>query len=134
MKRSSRYLKSASRPILLMFLALLSVTVAARQAQAQRPAAPGGNAPAGNAENGKKAYTRHSCFSCHGYSGDGGTGPRLAQNPIAFPAFRQYVRRPKRYMPPYGTLVTDQEMADIFAFLKTMPPSPDAKSIPLLKD
>jgi hypothetical protein len=35
-------------------------------------------------------------------------------------------------MPPFGTQVPDQELADIYAFLKSIPASPDPKSIPLL--
>ncbi len=44
----------------------------------------------------------------------------------------QYVRRPKRTMPPFGTQVSDQELVDMYTFIKSIPPSPDPKSIPLL--
>lgn len=90
------------------------------------------NAPAGNIENGKKAFRAHGCVSCHSYSGQGGAGARLAQNPITFQAFVNYVRRPKGTMPPFGNQVTDTELRDIYAYLKSVPPSPDPKSIPLL--
>jgi mono/diheme cytochrome c family protein len=94
---------------------------------------PGGqSSPAFNIENGKKLFKTHGCASCHSYSGQGGAGARLAQNPIAFEAFVNYVRRPKGSMPPFGTQVTQAELADIYAFLKSVPPSPDPKSIPLL--
>ncbi len=118
--------------VVLGLIALSSLDIAAAFAQNQKPASPGGAPPAGNVENGKKAFIQHGCFSCHGFSGEGGPGARLAQNPIPFQAFVQYVRRPKRTMPTYGTQVPDQELADIYAFLKTIPPSPDPKSIPLL--
>ena len=91
-------------------------------------------APQGNAEKGKESFTAHSCFSCHGYSAWGGTGPRLAQNPITFQAFISYVRKPKGAMPAFGSQVTAAELADIYAFLKSIPPSPDPKTIPLLND
>jgi mono/diheme cytochrome c family protein len=94
-------------------------------AQAQRP-------PAANIENGKKQFKAHGCASCHSYSGQGGAGARLAQNPISFQAFVSYVRKPKGSMPPFGNQVTETELADIYAFLKSVPPSPDPKSIPLL--
>lgn len=113
-------------------VALSSLDIAAVLAQNQKPAAQAGAVPAGNVENGKKAFIQHGCFSCHGFSAEGGPGARLAQNPIPFQAFVQYVRRPRRSMPPYGTQVSDQEMADIYAFIKSIPPSPDAKNIPLL--
>ncbi len=133
MNRSSESRASIRRLVSAVAI-LLSLAIPALLVPAQKPAAPAGAAPAGNVENGKQSFIQHGCFSCHGYSGHGGTGPRLAQNPITFQSFRQYVRRPKRAMPPYGTLVTDSEMADIYAFLKTIPPSPDPKSITLLKD
>ena len=57
---------------------------------------------------------------------------RLAQNPITFQAFVNYVRMPRGSMPPFGNQVREAELADIYAFLKSVPPSPDPKSIPLL--
>jgi len=115
----------------LALVALTSADIAAVFAQNQKPASQAA-APAGNVENGRKAFIQHGCFSCHGYSAEGGPGARLAQNPIPFQGFVQYVRRPRRSMPPYGTQVSDQELADIYAFIKSIPPSPDAKTIPLL--
>jgi mono/diheme cytochrome c family protein len=114
------------------FVTLLSLNIAAIFAQSQKPAAPAGTAPAANIANGRKAFIQHGCFSCHGFSGEGGRGARLAQSSIPLQAFAQYVRRPNRSMPPFGTQVSDQEMADIYAFIKSIPPSPDLKSIPLL--
>ena len=90
--------------------------------------------PQGNAEKGKQSFTAHSCYSCHGYSGWGGTGPHLAQNPITFQAFVSYVRKPKGNMPAFGSQVTMAELADIYAFIKSIPVSPDPKTIPLLND
>jgi len=88
--------------------------------------------PAGNIENGKKRFQAHGCVSCHSFSGQGGAGARLAQNPITFQAFMNYVRKPKGSMPAFGSQVTEAELADIYAFLKSIPPSPDPKTIPLL--
>ena len=116
------------------FIALLSLGIASIFAQSQKPAAPAGKATAvnNNVENGRKAFVEHGCYSCHGYSGQGGRGARLAQSPIPLQAFAKYVQRPNRAMPPFGTQVSDQELADIYAFIKSIPPSPDPKSIPLL--
>lgn len=110
------------------FVAFLSLATAFPQSQ--KAAAPGDKA--GNIENGRQAFLKHGCFSCHGYSGEGGRGARLVQNPIPLDVFAQYVREPKRNMPPFGTQVSEQELADMYAFLKSIPPSPNAKSIPLL--
>jgi mono/diheme cytochrome c family protein len=90
--------------------------------------------PAGNIENGKERFKVHGCTSCHGYSGQGGAGARLAQNPITLEAFKNYVRRPKGSMPPFGNQLTEAEFADIYAYLKSVPPSPDPKTIPLLNE
>jgi mono/diheme cytochrome c family protein len=114
------------------FIALLSLNIGGIFAQSQKPVATDGKTAAGNVENGRKAFTRHGCFSCHGYSGEGGRGARLAQSLPPFEAFAQYVRRPQRTMPPFGNQVSDQELADMYAFIKTVQPSPDLKSIPLL--
>ena len=108
---------------------------AAVWAQTQKPAAQSGAAPAGNIENGRKAFIQHGCFSCHGYSGEGGPGARLAQDPIPLQGFVQYVRRPRRTMPPFGSdVVTDKELTDIYAYIKSIPASPDPKNIPLLNN
>ena len=111
---------------------LLVVAVPVLGGQAQQQPRRTQAAPAGNIENGKKQFKTHGCANCHSYSGQGGAGARLAQNPITFQAFVNYVRRPKGSMPPFGNQVTEAELTDIYAFLKSVPPSPDPKSIPLL--
>src|SRR5262245_2190640 len=64
--------------------------------QAQTPQQPRRTQPAqaGNIENGKNQFKARGCVSCHSYSGQGGAGARLAQNPITFQAFLSYVRKP----------------------------------------
>ena len=115
--------------------ALLGLCSTAALGQAQKPAAQSAAAPAGNIDSGRKAFIQHGCFSCHGFSGEGGPGARLAQNPIPLQGFVQYVRRPKRTMPPFGSdVVSDKELADIYAFIKSIPPSPEPKNIPLLNN
>ena len=97
------------------------------------PAPSAQSAPAGNAENGKKIYTSYGCYQCHGYAAQGGAGARLAPRPMAFAAFSRYIRRPTAQMPPYtAKVVSDQELADIYAFLQTIPPPPAANTIPIL--
>ena len=60
-------------------------------------------------------------------------GARLAPRPIAFAAFQKYLRQPTGQMPPYrATVLIDQELADIYAFLRSVPTSQAAKTIPLL--
>lgn len=89
--------------------------------------------PAGNAQNGKRLFDKYGCYQCHGFDGHGGAGARLSPNAIAFNAFSKYVRQPTGEMPPYtAKVVSDQELTDIFAFLKSLPPPTPAKNIPLL--
>ena len=87
----------------------------------------------GDVKNGQRIFESYGCYQCHGHDGHGGAGARLAPNPIPFTAFARYVRQPTGEMPPYTSkVVTDQELADIFAFLKSLPPPPPVKSVPLL--
>jgi mono/diheme cytochrome c family protein len=89
-----------------------------------------------NIENGKKLFTSYGCYECHGREGQGSpySGARLAPHPIALRAFIAYVRQPAGQMPPYTAKVaSESELADIWAFLNSLPPPPPAKSIPLLK-
>jgi mono/diheme cytochrome c family protein len=93
-------------------------------------------APAGSAERGYQAYMKYQCYTCHGTVGQGadrGTGPKLAPNPISFEGFVHQLRTPRQDMPAYRKqFVSDQEVDDIYAYLKSIKPSPSAKDIPLL--
>ena len=120
-------------------LVALSLLFLGARALAQGTSAPAGNAaaaaPAGNVANGKKLYNDIGCWQCHGYSGQGGAGAKLAPDPIPFAGFTRYIRKPTAAMPPYtAKVVSDAQLADIYAFLKTIPKPPDPKSIPLLNN
>jgi ubiquinol-cytochrome c reductase cytochrome c subunit len=93
------------------------------------------DAPRGNAANGKKLFETIGCFECHGYAGQGGgAGPKLVE-PIAFPAFIVQLRTPRQAMPPYTTRVlSDQQAADIYAHLLTLPKPNDPATIPMLRN
>ena len=103
-------------------------------AESQGVASKSAETPSGNAENGKKLYLRYGCNACHGTQAHGGgSGPELGPNAIPFEAFRAYVHHPAAEMPPYTEkVVSDQQWADIYAFIKSVPRPPDAKTIPLL--
>jgi mono/diheme cytochrome c family protein len=116
------------RGILMVFL-LLTVTLSAG-----RPALGQAAPPAGNLQNGKKIFSTYGCYQCHGFEGQGGAGARLAPRPIAFNSFLKYVRQPTAEMPPYTSkVVSDQELADIYAYLQSIPAPPSANNIPLLR-
>jgi len=94
------------------------------------------DAPAGNAENGKRLFTKDGCYECHGREGQGSNmaGPRIAPDPISFDSLLRYVRKPTGEMPPYTSkVVSDQELADIYSYLQSRPHPPTAKASPLLK-
>jgi mono/diheme cytochrome c family protein len=94
------------------------------------------DALAGNAENGKKIFNKNGCYECHGREGQGSvmTGPRIAPDPVPFDVLSRYVRKPTGEMPPYtAKVVSEQELADIYAFLQSRPRPPAAKAAPLLK-
>src|ERR1700687_1627676 len=105
---------------LLIFIGLVSVLGAQTKS-----AAP---APAGSAQNGQKLFESYGCYQCHGHAAQGGAGARLAPRPIAFEAFSKYVRQPAGEMPPYTSkVVSDRELADIYAFLQSIPQPPSVK-------
>ena len=96
-----------------------------------------GAASPGDAKNGKRIYVSYGCYQCHGREGQGSaaTGPRIGPRPIPLAVFMTYVRHPTGQMPPYTSkIVTDAELADIHAFLQSVPEPPSAKSIPLLNN
>ena len=92
---------------------------------------------AASADKGKIAFMKYGCWQCHGTLGQGSIatsgGKVLAPNPLPYEAFATFVRNTNRGMPPYSekTLAND-DLADIYAYLQSIPRAPDPKSIPLL--
>ena len=91
-------------------------------------------AAAGNAEKGKNAFVQHGCWQCHGTVGQGGAaGKTLAPKPMPLEAFSVFVRHSNGPMPPYQkAILSDADLADIHAYLQSIPAPKDYKSIPLL--
>ena len=105
-----------------IFLILILAAVAAAQSKA----------PAGDAARGKELYVKYTCYACHSFDGHGGAGARLVPMKMLLPVFTAYVRAP-RLMPSYREKVmSDAELADVYAYIKSIPESPAAKNIPLL--
>jgi cytochrome c553 len=91
--------------------------------------------PPGDAANGKRVYMADGCYQCHGTVGQGSrpTGPHLAPNPLPYEAFAGQVRRPVNAMPPYTSVVlSEQDLADIYAYLVSIPPLVDPKAATIL--
>jgi ubiquinol-cytochrome c reductase cytochrome c subunit len=121
----------------LSILAAFAILFVATNSAAQGASAPKSNenSAAGNAENGKKIYVTDGCYECHGRAGQGSrlSGPKIGPQPIPFPTFVAYIRAPQGQMPPYTSKVlSDAELADVYAFLRSLPKPPDPKSIPAL--
>ncbi len=97
-----------------------------------------GAALAASAENGKVAYVKHGCWQCHGFLGQGSLvtsgGTVLSNSALSFEIFANFVRNSNRTMPPYReAILSNADLADIYAYLQSIPKPQDANSIPLLK-
>ena len=91
-------------------------------------------APAGNADNGKKLFLQDGCSQCHGYVGQGTKdGARIGPPVLNAQALIRYVRKPAGAMPAFTEKVlTDAELTDIYAYLRSVPAPKAIKDIPLL--
>jgi mono/diheme cytochrome c family protein len=60
-------------------------------------------------------------------------GKHLAPDPLPWEAFFAYVRSTNRAMPPFSDkILSDGDLADIYAYLQSIPKPPDVCSIALL--
>jgi mono/diheme cytochrome c family protein len=89
--------------------------------------------PAGNVDNGKKLFTKHDCYWCHGTAGQGGSaGARIGGTALNLQGLMRYVRQPAGAMPAFtDKVLTDQELTDIYAYLKSVQ-APKTANVPLL--
>ena len=114
------------RQMLTIVLAIGAACCASAQVPAESP---------GNAATGAKLYVDRACWQCHGLAAQGGgiAGPRLAGRVQSWPAFAAYVRRPAEEMIPFTSKVLpDGELADIFAWLRSLPAPPAVETLPVL--
>jgi ubiquinol-cytochrome c reductase cytochrome c subunit len=113
-----------------LVLAFAVSTLAVGAAGAQQA-----SAPAANVDNGKALYVEVGCYQCHGLAGQGAmmTGPRVSRTEFPFETFLFQLRHPVNQMPPYeAAILSDQDAADLYAYLRQMPAPRDPKTIPLL--
>ena len=97
------------------------------------------DAPHGDAGNGKRIYLAVGCFTCHGRSGQGGAlngpAPILASTALPFDGFKGQIRDPSNDMPAYSDAVlSDKDIADIFAFVESLPGPRSPKDISILNN
>lgn len=91
----------------------------------------------GDVNNGKRLFTFNGCYQCHGTVGQGGAaGARLAQTKLNQQEFINFVRNPPpSNMPPYrAKIMSDQELVDVYAFIRTFPEPLNPANVPLLKE
>lgn len=102
-------------------------------------AAQAQDVPKGDATNGKRVYLADGCFTCHGRVGQGGAyngpTPILAHTALPFDAFKGQIRNPINDMPAFSSAVlSDEDIADIYAFVQTLPGPSSPKNFPILND
>jgi ubiquinol-cytochrome c reductase cytochrome c subunit len=127
------------RTAVIAFMLVASAAAHAQRAgQSPEPAAPAAPATASetakHVDAGAALYKKKGCYECHVNDAQGGPqGPRLGPNPIPLPRFTTYIRNPTGDMPPFTEKVlSNQELADIYAFLQARPQPKPVNSIPLL--
>ncbi|THB79761.1 MAG: hypothetical protein D6B25_00310 [Desulfobulbaceae bacterium] len=81
----------------------------------------GCSTPQGNPEDGKRWYTMHNCFACHGPNGNDGKAPEINQPQMNFRSFLSIIRDANSpIMPKYPEeKIPKQDVADIYAWLKS---------------
>jgi ubiquinol-cytochrome c reductase cytochrome c subunit len=99
----------------------------------------GDGALAADAAKGKAAFMKFGCWQCHGTEGQGSAitslGKVLAPDPMPLETFVAFVRSTNRAMPPYSeSVLSNDDLADMHAYLSAIPKAKDYKSIPLLND
>jgi mono/diheme cytochrome c family protein len=124
--------------LLVVVVSTIALILGITHAHGQSDAQPSGRSAAypGNADNGKRLYMKDGCYECHSLQGQGSmaSGPRIGPDPIPFSALVSYVRHPAGDMPPYSDrVISEQELADIYAFLESLPAAADSSTIPLLQ-
>lgn len=121
--------------VIIVALALLLLARPSGAAQSAAKAGKGDEAQTDSAARGKKLFVSDGCYECHGRAAQGGVGPRLGPDPLPLSFIEKYVRHPTGSMPPYTEkTVSDQDLASIYAFLKSLPEPPKEKDIPLLNE
>jgi ubiquinol-cytochrome c reductase cytochrome c subunit len=91
---------------------------------------------AASAEKGNAAFMKYGCWQCHGTQGQGSVasnGTVLAPKPLQYESFSAFERATNGAMPPYSEhVLPNDDLADIHAYLSSIPKPNDHTSIPLL--
>ena len=101
----------------------LGLSVATAQRAALSPAAA----------RGRQVFIADGCPQCHGVSGQGSVGPRLAPDPLPLEFLTRQLRNPMGVMPVYtAAMMSEAQIADIYAYLSSVPKAKSVAEIPLL--
>ena len=97
------------------------------------------DAPKGDVANGKRVYLATGCYMCHGRVGQGGAyngpAPVLAKTEMPYDGFKGQLREPSQDMPAYSDAVmSDQQIADIYAFVQSLAGRRNPKDIAILNN
>jgi len=125
-------MKSLRNIVVTAFAAAAMALIASPSVRAQ-------DAPQGDIANGKRLYLTDGCFTCHGRSGQGGNyngpAPILAKTEMPFDGFEGQLRNPANDMPAYSdALLSHQDIADIYAYVESLPGPRSAKDISILNN
>jgi mono/diheme cytochrome c family protein len=91
----------------------------------------------GDPVKGEHIYLAVGCFECHGRAGQGGRFnypvPPLAQIELPAESFIAFLRAAPNDMPAFSAdVLSDQDAADIHAYLRSLPGRKPVKDFPLL--
>ncbi len=80
------------------------------------------SSPVGDPVEGKRWYTMHNCFACHGKNANDGKGPNIAGIEMNYRQFLNRLRNAKTpIMPEYSRQrIPDQDVADILSWLQSI--------------
>ena len=115
-----------SRLLVVLAAAILGAASAGRAEDAKRR---------GDPTNGRRLFVANGCFACHGRMGQGGAFngavPMVAATQLPLEAVEQVLREPYGDMPTYSEVVVSaKDIADIHAYLQSLPPPPQPKDLP----
>lgn len=75
----------------------------------------------GDVARGEDLFFANGCSVCHGDTGGGGIGPAIANTQLSLSAVIKQYRNPRELMPPFpADRVSDEDVADIYAFLQSL--------------
>ncbi|MBM3513641.1 MAG: cytochrome c [Alphaproteobacteria bacterium] len=93
-------------------------------------------------KRGRDLYMNVGCYLCHGTEGQGsGAGLKLTPDPLPAEAIANFIRNTDPTTPSFAAMpsysekvLSDADVADIAAFLASIPAPKSPDSIPALKD